>query len=156
MIKFRLTSENWFLNLFMPGWVLELLGRENSRAQLLGSGIRLGASCQQCRCQLTYVTICLHCIFLIWRSPFEIDLTKTTWGRDRIQFFFSGISIEKLENQLLQLKATFSEKEAMLENLKTRLGKIENGSTDWSIPQVWTKQWVSCSWGGKIYARFWT
>ena len=44
--------------------MLELLGRENSRAQLMGSGIRLGASCQQCRCQLTYVTICLHCIFI--------------------------------------------------------------------------------------------
>ena len=34
--------------------------------------------------------------------------------------FNSGISIEKLENQLIQLKATFSEKEKMLENLKTR------------------------------------
>ena len=37
-----------------------------------------------------------------------------------ISCFNSGISIEKLENQLIQLKATFSEKEKMLENLKTR------------------------------------
>jgi hypothetical protein len=32
----------------------------------------------------------------------------------------TGISIEKLESQLAQLKATFNQKEKMLETLKTR------------------------------------
>ena len=46
-----------------------------------------------------------------------------------------GISIEKLENQLLQLKATFSEKEAMLENLKARLEELQMSKIVGTIPR---------------------
>ena len=46
-----------------------------------------------------------------------------------------GISIEKLENQLLQLKATFSEKEAMLENLKARLEEFQLSKIVCTIPR---------------------
>jgi len=52
-----------------------------------------------------------------------VELSSWVQGSDSAQVANNaGISIEKLENQLLQLKATFSEKEAMLENLKTRCG----------------------------------
>jgi len=52
-----------------------------------------------------------------------VELSSWVQGSDSAQVANNaGISIEKLENQLLQLKATFSEKEAMLENLKARCG----------------------------------
>jgi len=52
-----------------------------------------------------------------------VELSSWVQGSDSTQIANNaGISIEKLENQLIQLKATFSEKEKMLENLKTRCG----------------------------------
>jgi len=52
-----------------------------------------------------------------------VELSSWVQGSDSAQVANNaGISIEKLENQLIQLKATFSEKEKMLENLKTRCG----------------------------------
>ena len=50
-----------------------------------------------------------------------VELTSWVQGSDSSQVADnSGISIEKLETQLILLKATFKEKESMLESLKTR------------------------------------
>ena len=54
------------------------------------------------------------------RKELLTDLMSFFWQNWGEPCSISGISIEKLENQLIQLKATFSEKEKMLENLKTR------------------------------------
>ena len=66
---------------------------------------------------------------MLWRSYIGLSENEKRAPDGSNEFFWqnwgepcsiSGISIEKLENQLIQLKATFSEKEKMLENLKTR------------------------------------
>ena len=51
-----------------------------------------------------------------------VELTSWVHGADYAQAAGNGISIEKLESQLATLKATFKEKELMLDTLKTRFG----------------------------------
>jgi len=77
-----------------------------------------------------------------------VELTSWVQGSDSSQVADnSGISIGKLETQLILLKATFKEKESMLESLKTRCGPNSEYPTLDALPPPQEEQVekASCS-----------